>query len=45
MKAKVPVSNVKVLTPSNFDEVVKNSGKVVFVKFYAPVGFCCQSEG
>lgn len=44
MKAKVPVSNVKVLTPSNFDEVVKNSGKVVFVKFYAPVGFCCQPE-
>ena len=34
---KKPVSNVFVLTPSNFDEVVKNSGKVVFVKFYAPV--------
>ena len=36
MKPKQPVSNVKVLPPSNFDEVV-NSGKVVFVKFYAPV--------
>lgn len=36
VKPKKPVSNVKVLTPSNFDEVV-NSGKVVFVKFYAPV--------
>lgn len=34
---KTPVSNVKVLTPENFDEVVKNSGKIVFVKFYAPV--------
>lgn len=34
---KKPVSNVFVLTPSNFNEVVKNSGKVVFVKFYAPV--------
>lgn len=35
---KTPVSNVKVLTPENFDEIVKNSGKTVFVKFYAPVG-------
>ena len=31
------MSNVKVLTPDNFDEIVKKSGKVVFVKFYAPV--------
>ena len=45
MKAKVPVSSVKVLTPSNFDEVVKNSGKVVFVKFYAPVGSGHETEG
>ena len=29
---KKPVSNGFVLTPSNFNEVVKNSGKVVFVK-------------
>lgn len=34
---KKPVSEVQVLTPSNFDDLVKNSGKTVFVKFYAPV--------
>ena len=45
MKAKVPVSSVKVLTPSNFDEVVKNSGKVVFVKVYAPVGSGHKTDG
>ena len=33
---KMPVSNVVVLTPSNFE-----SGKTVFVKFYAPwCGHC-----
>lgn len=34
---KTPVSNVKVLTPENFDEIVLNTNNVVFVKFYAPV--------
>lgn len=44
VKPKKPVSNVKVLTPSNFDDVV-NSGKVVFVKFYAPVALFVFSHG
>ena len=39
-----PASQVQVLTPSNFDELVKNSGKTVFVKFYAPVSAFCAAE-
>ena len=42
---KEPVTNVVVLTPANFNAIVKESGKVVFVKFYAPVreGWCRQT--
>ena len=45
MIVKEPVTNVVVLTPANFNAIVKESGKVVFVKFYAPVreGWCRQT--
>jgi thioredoxin-like negative regulator of GroEL len=31
-----PVSKVVVLTPDNFDQVVLDKSKTVFVEFYAP---------